>query len=279
MFMGNESFRALKRQGVQRVGQALLVGSVVAGLSACAGMESVQDRDMQSIQYRQVVDLSHTISTDIPLWPGDPLVEFETVATLDKDGYYLRSFSIGEHSATHMNAPNSFHVGGQGIDGYSPESLVRPVTLIDVREQVEGNADYVVTVEDVLAWERENGEVQPGTVVLFHTGWQQRWQNPEAFMNADSAGGLHFPGVGGETTRFLLEQRDIAGVGIDTHGADPGQDSSYATNTQVLARNGIILENLANLDRLPPTGATIIIGVLRLKEGSGSPVSVLALIP
>lgn len=279
MFKGNESFSALRQQGVQRVGRALLVGVVVAGLSACAGMESVQDRDMRSIQYRQVVDLSHTISTDIPLWPGDPQVEFETVATLDKDGYYLRSFSIGEHSATHMNAPNSFHTGGQGIDGYSPESLVRPVTLIDVREQVEGNADYVVTVEDVLAWERENGEVQPGTVVLFHTGWQQRWLNPEAFMNADSAGGLHFPGVGGETTRFLLEQRDIAGVGIDTHGADPGQDSSYATNTQVLARNGIILENLANLDRLPPTGATIIIGVLRLKEGSGSPVSVLALIP
>lgn len=234
---------------------------------------------MQSIQYRKVVDLSHTISPDIPLWPGDPQVEFNEMATMEKDGYYLRSFAIGEHSATHMNAPNSFHADGQGIDAYQPGSLVRPAVVIDVRERVGDNADYVITVADILAWERQHGELAPGTVALFYTGWQERWESPEAFMNADAEGGLHFPGVGAETTRFLLQQRDIAGVGIDTHGVDPGQDDQYATNTQVLARNGIILENLTRLDQLPPTGATIIIGILRLRDGSGSPVSVLALTP
>lgn len=234
---------------------------------------------MQSIQYRKVVDLSHTISPDIPLWPGDPQVAFNEMATMEKDGYYLRSFAIGEHSATHMNAPNSFHAEGQGIDAYQPGSLVRPAVVIDVRERVGDNADYVITVEDILAWERQHGELAPGTVALFYTGWQERWETPEAFMNADAEGGLHFPGVGAETTRFLLQQRDIAGVGIDTHGVDPGQDDQYATNTQVLAQNGIILENLTRLDQLPATGATIIIGILRLRDGSGSPVSVLALTP
>lgn len=234
---------------------------------------------MQTIHYRQVIDLSHTISAQIPLWPGDPKVEFNTRATLEKDGHYLRNFAMGEHSATHMNAPVSFHAGGRGIDAYEPETLVRPAVVIDVRHHTLHNDDYIIPVQDILSWERSHGRMRPGTVVLFYTGWQDRWENPEAFMNADAAGNLHFPGLGAETTRFLLEQRNIGGVGIDTHGVDPGLDGEFATNAQVLAENGIILENLTRLDKLPATGTTIVIGLLRLKEGSGSPVSVMAFTP
>lgn len=232
----------------------------------------------KTINYSRIVDLSHVITEDIPLWPGDPPVVLEPVATFAEDGYYLRRFSIGEHSATHMNAPNSFHADGVGIAAYTPEELVAPAVVIDIREQAAANPDYTLSIDDVKAWEAEHGKIPAGSVVIAYTGWQDKWDDPEAFFNEDDSG-LHFPGFGGETTEFLLEERGIAGVGIDTHGVDPGQDESYATNTQVLAQQGIVLENLTNLDELPPTGTTLVIGILRLEEGSGSPASVLAFVP
>lgn len=255
------------------------IGMLTALLSAGMNNCFAEDNGMLSIQFRKVIDLSQGINPSIPLWPGDPPVEFEDVANLENDGYFLRRFSMGEHSGTHMNAPNSFHAGGIGIDEYPAESLVRPAAVIDVRGKTLQDPDYVIGIADVKAWEKRHGRLQRGSVVLFYTGWQAYWNDPERFFNADAQGNLHFPGVGAETTAFLLEKRQIAGVGIDTHGADPGLDENYATNTQVLAKNGIILENLTNLDRLPPRGTTLVIGVLRLQGGSGSPVSVMAFAP
>jgi kynurenine formamidase len=236
-------------------------------------------KNNKSIDYRSVVDLSHVIDTNIPLWPGDPPVVFENVADFATDGYYLRRFSIGEHSATHMNAANSFHENGTGIDAYKPESLVVPAVVIDIRAKAANNPDYALTKADVLAWEKKHGKIHSGSVVLLYTGWQEKWGDPTAFFNEDADGGLHFPGFDGATTRFLLDERRIAGTGIDTHGVDPGQDASYATNTQVTEVNGIVLECLTNLDQLPPTGTTLVLGILRLKNGSGTPLSVMAFIP
>lgn len=233
---------------------------------------------MQRIEFRKVIDLSHIISPDIPLWPGDPPVTFDGVASPEKDGYYLRRFGMGEHSATHMNAPNTFLPNAIGIDTYEPASLVRPAVVIDVRLQARDNPDYVIGIQDVEKWEQVHGRIDPGSVVLFYTGWQALWDDPKRFINED-ANGPHFPGIGAATTHFLLEERRIAGVGIDTHGVDPGQDTVYATNRQILAKNGIVLECLTHLDQLPAKGTTLVIGVLRLKEGSGSPVSVMAFVP
>ncbi|MBW4682886.1 MAG: cyclase family protein [Microcoleus vaginatus WJT46-NPBG5] len=223
-----------------------------------------------TINYSRVIHLSHGINPQIPQWPNDPPVEFEPAAELDKDGYYLRRFSMGEHSATHINAPNSFHADGVGIDAYSAESLVVSAVVINIRTQSTTNPDYALTIADVLAWEQQHGKILAGSVVLLYTGWLEKWLNPVAFLNE-----MHFPGFAAETTRFLLDERQIAGVGIDTHGVD-GSDTTFATNRQVLKRQGIVLENLTNLDRLPPTGTTLVIGILRLREGSGSPAAVMA---
>lgn len=255
------------------IGLGLLIFSIPLHRSVLAGPPT------HSITYSRVVDLSHVISPEIPLWPGDPAVEFKTVAEIDKDGYYLRSFTIGEHSATHMNAPGSFHAGGAGIDGYPAESLVVPAVVVDIADKAAANADYAATVADIAAWEAKNGRIPAGSVVLLSTGWAKKWGDPKAFLNVDADGKLHFPGFAGDTTKFLLAERGIAGVGIDTHGVDPGLDETFATNNQVLEQPRIALENLANLDRLPPTGSTLVIGLLRLKDGSGSPVSVLAFVP
>ena len=233
----------------------------------------------RTISYRSVVDLSHLIDTDIPLWPGDPAVDLTPVAEFDTHGYYLRRLTIGEHSGTHMNAPNSFHAGAAGIDNYAPESLVVPVVVIDVRSQATADPDYALTRDDVEGWEAANGAIAAGSVVVLFTGWQDRWDDPAGFFGEDGDGGLHFPGFHGDTTQWLLDERSIAGVGIDTHGVDPGQDEEYRTNTAVLATDGIVLENLTNLDQLPPTGATVVIGIMRVADGTGSPASVLAFVP
>ena len=206
-------------------------------------------------------------------------MEFETVATLENDGYYLRRFSLGEHSATHMNAPNSFHAYGVGIDSYAAQSLVVSAAVIDVSNKAAVNPDYTLTIANVLEWEEQNGQVAAGSVVLLYTGWQEKWSDSNAFFNRDARGELHFPGFGYDATQFLLNERQIAGIGIDTHGVDGGGDTTFSINQLVLEQPRIVLENLNNLDQLPPTGTILVIGILRLQGGSGSPVVVLALVP
>ncbi|MEH1847752.1 MAG: cyclase family protein [Nostoc sp.] len=239
----------------------------------------IQPQSQNSITYTRVIHLSHVIDIDIPQWSGDPTVEFETVAELNNDGYYLRRFSLGEHSATHINAPNSFHSSAVGIDQYPAQSLVVPAVVIDIRQATAVNPDYALTIADVLAWEEQYGKIFAGYVVILNTGWQEKWLDKSAFLNHDSQGIAHFPGFGSDATQFLLNERQIAGVGIDTHGVDPGQDNSFAINRLVLEQPRIVLENLTNLDQLPPKGTTLVIAVLRLRGGSGSPVGVLGLVP
>jgi kynurenine formamidase len=248
-------------------------------MSALEQPEQAESLTARTITFSRVVDLSHPIDQNIPRWPGDPPVEFQTVARLDRDGYFLRRFSMGEHSGTHINSPASFHPGGADLSDLPAHQLVVPAAVIDVREQTAGNRDYVLTLEDLLAWERGNGMIPPGHLVLLYTGWQEQWRRAAAFLGQDAAGTLHFPGFGVAAVRFLLEERGIAGIGIDTHGVDPGADDTFAVNRLVLASPRLVLENLTNLDQLPPLGATLVIGILRLKGGSGSPVSVLALVP
>ncbi|MHC5596512.1 MAG: cyclase family protein [Nostoc sp.] len=236
-------------------------------------------QNQNSITYTRVIHLSHVIDVDIPQWSGDPTVEFETVAELNNDGYYLRRFSLGEHSATHINAPNSFHSSAVGIDQYPAQSLVVPAVVINICQATALNPDYALTIADILTWEEQHGEIFPGCVVILNTGWQNKWFDKSAFLNHDAQGIAHFPGFGSDATQFLLDERQIAGVGIDTHGVDPGQDNSFAINRLVLEQPRLVLENLTNLDQLPPKGTTLAIAPLRLRGGSGSPVGVLALVP
>ncbi len=233
----------------------------------------------RSIIYSRVVDLSQKIHPDIPQWPGDPRVEFETVAQIANEGYYLRRISLGEHTGTHINAPNSFHQGGMGIDSYDSESLVVPAIVLNVVDHTAANPDYLLTLADVCAWEGRFGPVPEGSIALLYSGWQDKWDSPQDFLSSDADGVGHFPGFGAEAARFLIAERGIGGIGIDTHGVDGGQDQTFTVNRLVLDRPRIVLENLTNLDRLPPTGATLAIGILRLVGGSGSPASVLALVP
>lgn len=232
-----------------------------------------------SFTYRRVVDLTHPIRPGIPRWPGDPHVEFETIASIDQEGYRLRRFSMGEHSGTHLSTPSAFWRDGIGPAQIPVESLITGAVVIDVSEAAMSNPDYALSVDAVKGWERRNGAVSSGCIVLLCTGWERYWEEPGRFINADSDGIMHFPGFGMDAARYLLERRGASGLGIDTHGIDPGADAALSVSRLALAKSALALECLNNLSALPPHGATVVIGRLPLVGGSGSPASVLALVP
>lgn len=233
----------------------------------------------KTIAYRRVIDLSHPITPDIPVWPGDPVVHFQTVTSLHDQGYFLRRFSMGEHSGTHLASPSSYFEDGSGPDDIASDSLVVPVAVIDATDPASQDPDYALTASDVAEWERRNGPIAPETLVLLNTGWSRFWNQPARFINAGADGKMHTPGFSLEASRFLLEWRNVAGLGIDTHGIDAGTDTELSVSRLTLARLALVLECLNNLNQLPPTGATVMVGRLRLVGGSGSPAAVLALVP
>ncbi len=225
----------------------------------------------KTITYTRIVDLSHLVHRQVPVWPGDPPIEFEAVAQLDNDGYFLRRFSMGEHSATHMNAPKAFFPSGHGIDAYGAASLVAPAAVMDVRRRVAGDACYELTPSDVLEWEERHGRTPEESIILLYTGWQSKWDDADAYLGVSASEQMNFPGFGLDAARFLINDRGAVGLGTDAPGLDPGRDTGYSINKLVLVRSGVALESLANLDLLPPTGIILVIGIIRLKGGSGSP--------
>ena len=186
---------------------------------------------------------------------------------------------MSEHGGTHLTAPASFYPDGRTVDEYPAEELVKPAVVIDVREQCRANRDYALTVRDLTAWESRHRPVPAGSIALLMTSWAERWGNPDEYLGTDDKGGLHFPGFGPDAASLLVNERRVAGLGTDTAGVEPGIDGSFTISRLALAQPRIVLENLANLHQLPPTGAILVIGLLRLEGGSGSPAAVTAFLP
>ncbi len=235
---------------------------------------------MVHLHYSKVVNLSHPIHPQIPHWPGDPQTRLSAIAHWDREGYFLRELSIGEHSATHVNAPLSFDPNGRAIADYPPEHWIRPAICLDVRDRCGTNRDYAIQISDLERWEGQHGPIPPGCIAIAYTGWQEKWSDPADFLgNGEDPHTLHFPGFAEATAEFLITQRQVGGVAIDTHGVDPGMSETFGVNRQVLAHDGIVLECLTQLNQLPPRDFTVIIGALPLVGGSGAPAQVLALLP
>ncbi len=237
------------------------------------------EQPKRTIAFRRVVDLTHPIRPGIPIWPGDPPVQFETAASIKSHGYFLRRFSMGEHSGTHVSTPSALFDQGSGPNSIPPEALVAPAVVIDSRSSASKDPDYALRADELAEWEQRHGKIPPGSIALLLTGWGRYWNDPERFINLGADGLMHTPGFSREAVTFLLEERAVAGIGIDTHGVDPGIDAELRVSRTVAQKDGMALECLNNLDRLPPTGATLVIGRLPLVGGSGSPASVLALTP
>jgi kynurenine formamidase len=229
--------------------------------------------------FSRVVFLSHVIGDGAPVFPGDPPVEIGPVATIEEDGYYLQSLTVGEQTGTHWAAPAHFHSGEAAADELDPADFFHPAAVLDMRAAAARDPDFTLGVTEIEWWEATHGPIPPRSAVIMWTGFENRWDDPAAYLNADSAGVLHYPGFGAEATRWLIEQRSVGVLGIDTMGIDPGADTGFAANRLLLREHRLHLENLCGLNQLPPTGCWIIIGGLRIRSGSGSPATVFGLIP
>jgi kynurenine formamidase len=227
----------------------------------------------------QVVDLSHSLHPQIPLWSSDPTLQICPWATYEREGYFINQIVMGEHSGTHWGTPNTFIAGGLSADQFAANKLILTAVMIDMRTQADCNPDYCLSCADLAAWEKGHGPVPTQSLVILFTGWQERWTDPAAFWNRDAQGTAHFPGYSPEVAHFLVHQRQAIALGTDTHGVDAGQDQTYAASSILYQANGMVLECLAGLDQLPPQGAIVFVGGLPIRGGSGSPARVLALVP
>lgn len=226
---------------------------------------------------QRVVDLTQRIHPDMAIWPGS--VPFSKTVIIDHaEGYRAHKLELGEGIGTHVDAPLHFLPEGGGIDGLRPTQLVASAAVIDVSSRAQGQPDFVISPDEIVDWEAIHGPLPPQALVLFHTGWSARFDDPTGYANADAEGVLHFPGIGVEAAELLVE-RGVVGVGIDTLSIDPGTSTDFAAHKVILASDAYHIENLTRLEQLPPLGATVIVGVLPVQDGTQAPARVLALVP
>jgi len=226
-----------------------------------------------------VVDMTYPVSEKFPAWPGDDHVfEAKANATVEKDGYFTRSFWMLEHYGTHMDAPAHFPPGKITLDEIPETHFFGPAVVIDVREEAGKDPDYRLTVVRVKKWEAVHGNVPRGAIAVLRTGWGARVPDAARYRNMDSNKVMHFPGYSVESVKFLIE-RGVVGLGIDTLSVDYGPSKNYEVHRVDLPAGLYNLENLAHTEELPEAGAYIIAAPIKLEGGSGGPCRVFAVLP
>jgi kynurenine formamidase len=251
----------------------------------CAGTAALPQSIMQKPQLEEiasgktrVTDLSYALSDKLVAWPGDAKAfEAKVNATIEKNGYFTRSFWMLEHYGTHMDAPAHFPPGKTTLEKIPVEKFFGPAVILDVRSEAERNPDYQLTVKRIERWEETHGKIPAGAIVVLRTGWASRWPDAARYRNQDANGTMHFPGFSVDAAKFLLE-RKISGLGCDTLSIDPGNSADFPVHHLVLGADAFQLENLADLKDLPEAGAFLIAAPIKLEGGSGGPVRVFGLV-
>lgn len=228
----------------------------------------------------RILDLGHALNAQNPYWPGPGYgpFKYETFATLEKDGVLSARFSMAEHTGTHLDAPNHFASGQISVDRLPPDQLFVPTVVIDVRMNASENADYQLTAADITEWEQTHGSVPQNSVVMMYTGWDARWTDFEKYKNAEKNGTLHFPGFSPEAAKLLVEERKVAGLGIDTLSVDYGMSKDFAVHHISHGKGKYHLENVANLGRMPAIGAWLVVAPIKIENGTGGPARIFALV-
>jgi kynurenine formamidase len=188
----------------------------------------------------------------------------------------MQEWRIIEHIGTHVDAPGHFTPGGRLSPELRPSELITPAVVIDIADRAAQDPDTVVTVDDLRAFERRHGRIPHDAAVLMYSGWGAKVGDPDAYRGTDAAGTLHFPGFGAEACEWLLRRRHIRSLGVDTLSIDPGTSTTFETHLILTGADRYGLENLANLDRIPKRGATIMVGLIPYEEGSGGQARIFA---
>jgi len=237
------------------------------------------------IDESKVIDLTYSFDEQTIYWPTAKPFQMETVSFAKTAGgfwYAANNICLAEHGGTHMDAPIHFAEGKHTADEVPVQQLIGPAVVIDVRAQAAKDPDYRVSVADLEAWEKQHGQIPKGAIVLMLSGWGTRWPDKKRYLGTDKPGdveNLHFPAFSRAAAEFLVSQRTIDAVGVDTPSIDYGQSKDFIVHQIINGANKPGLENVANLDKLPATGATLIALPMKIAKGSGGPVRIIALLP
>jgi kynurenine formamidase len=263
--------------------RSLLALALLAALPLHAAEPAHPPINLQGVR---VVDLTHSFDDKTIYWPTAPSkFELDRLSYGKTEAgffYAANAFCTPEHGGTHLDAPIHFAEGRRTADQIPVEQLIGPAVVIDVSAKAAADADYRLTAADVGAWEAKHGAIPRGAIVLLRTGWGKRWPDRKRFLGDDKPGdasNLHFPSYGAEAARLLVEQRKVGALGVDTASIDHGPSRDFIVHQIANGANVPGLENVANLEELPETGAWVIALPMKIAGGSGGPVRIVGLVP
>jgi kynurenine formamidase len=266
--------RRSESEGLPKISRrAALLGAGAVGAATATTVPGIGFA--RSKPRNRLRDLTHLFREGFPVYTGEPPAR-STLFSLESDGFYSQQWIFGEHSGTHMDAPGHFVAGGRLAPDITIRELFVPAVVIDVSDRVAANADTVVEVDDLVEFEQRHGRIPPRAGVFMYSGWESRVNDPAAFKNLGPDGHYHFPGFGVDALNWLLENRKITCIGVDTLSLDFGASTTFDVHLTLLGADKYGLENLANLSRIPPSGSLVYVGLIPWEEGSGGPCRVVA---
>jgi kynurenine formamidase len=226
------------------------------------------ERAYEIVHASRFVDLTHAFAPGIPHWKGFGDERVKTLFTYDTSGFLVQEFSHVGQWGTHVDPPAHFIKGLRTVDQIRPDEMFLRLVVIDVHDKVAKNPDYVLTLDDIKAWERQHGAIPAGAFVAMRTDWSNRWPDEASMQNVDAHGVAHYPGWSQAVLTYLYEVRKITASGHETTDTDPG-----------LAVSRDDYELLANLDQVPEAGALVLVSFPKPLAGSGFPARVIAIVP
>lgn len=249
-------------------GAALVAGSALATGAVPRAMAAGHSR---------VEDMSYEYDESFPTYFGEPGVKMEQKFNFAEHSFNLLELTVNEHTGTHMDAPLHFSKDGQAVNEIPVSNLVVPLCVIDIRETAARDDDAQVTPGDIEAWVSRNGEIPENACVAMLSGWGKHLGTGK-FRNADSEGKMHFPGFHVDAVQMLLEETSAVGIAVDTLSLDHGISPDFAVHYAWLPQNRWGIENIANLESVPESGATLVVGAPKHKGGTGGPARIFAMI-
>jgi kynurenine formamidase len=249
--------------------QFCLITFLAVGLAGCKDESTKNSTNV--IRIDNIVDLTHTLTPEFPFIPVKKLTypfELIPMATLNENGVEANSWKIHEHLGTHTDAPNHFIENQKSLDQIELRDLIVPVVVIDIEEKASKNRDAELTVDDIKKFEKEYGEIPEHSCVMMYSGWEKHLKD-SLFVGLDAKQVKHYPGFSNDAIKFLVDERKIAGIGVDVLSFDPGIDENYIGHKTLFEAGKWGVECVANLNKIPKTGATVIIGAPKVGKATG----------
>jgi kynurenine formamidase len=267
------------------VATGIAAAAAGAALTSRASAEAAKpplEQAFSAIRSSEFVDLTHAFGPKIPHWKGFEPESLKQLYSIDKDGFHVDRYDHPGQWGTHVDPPSHFHKGLKSVDQLDTKDFVLQLVVLDVHDKVEKNPDYVVTLDDVKAWEGKHGPIPEGAFVALRTDWSKRWPDDKAIQNVDDKGVAHYPGWSKDVLQFLYETRKITASGHETTDTDPGLATTkddYSLESYILKTNHFQIELIANLDKVPESGSLVLVTFPKPENGSGYPARVVAIVP